>query len=466
MRTRRESSGTVWRDILARLRPHVARVAPPTAPVDHAGRKNLLLLIQLRWIAVAGQILSILIVRYGFGAALPLPEMAGVIAALVSLNLASLLRLYRRARVTNLELFAALLFDVAALTLQLYLSGGVDNPFAPLFLLQVTVGAVLLEAWSTAALLGFAILCFTALTRVHRTLELPAGGGSVFDPQTLGLLVCFVINAVLLVVFVTRINRNARERDERLAFLRQRAAEEDHIVRMGLLASGAAHELGTPLSTLSIILGDWQRMPRLMGDPELSGEITAMRAEVARCKSIVTGVLLAAGEARGESAAVTRLFAFLDDLAEDWHQTRPQARLVYENLCDEDLPIVSESTLRQGVFNVLDNAFEVSPDWIRFVASCEGETLVLSVTDQGPGFVPEVLSQIGRPYRSTKERLAGGLGLFLVFNVVRKLGGTVVARNRRGGGAEIEMSLPLASLAIESSDEEDLDDVDEPDAKR
>ena len=86
----------------------------------------------------------------------------------------------------------------------------------------------------------------------------------------------FVLNAALLVVFVTRINRNLRERDAQLADLRQRAAEEEHIVRMGLLASGAAHELGTPLATLSVILGDWRRMPDFAADPELAEEIDEM----------------------------------------------------------------------------------------------------------------------------------------------------------------------------------------------
>jgi two-component system sensor histidine kinase RegB len=441
------------------LRPAVARPATP-APVDQAGRKNLLLLIQLRWFAVAGQVLSILVVRYGFGSDLPLEPMAGVIAALVALNLVSLVRLRRRKRVTNVELFASLVFDVVALTAQLHLSGGADNPFAPLYLLQVTVGAVLLEAWSTGVLVALAILCFTALTRFYRPLDLLAlDGTGLVDPQTLGMLICFVLNAVLLVVFVTRINRNARERDERLAFLRQRAVEEDHIVRMGLLASGAAHELGTPLSTLSIILGDWRRMPELTADPEIASEIDAMRAEVARCKSIVTGVLLAAGETRGESAAVTTLLAFLDGLAADWRATRPQAGLVYENRVETDLSIVAESTLRQGVFNVLDNAFEVSPHRIAFTASREGNTLVLEVADEGPGFSPDILAEVGRPYRSTKDRRAGGLGLFLVFNVVRKLGGTAEAGNRPAGGARIEMRLPLASLVIDDMDEgEDGDD--------
>jgi two-component system sensor histidine kinase RegB len=321
---------------------------------------------------------------------------------------------------------------------------------------------VLLKPWSTWTMVAITGACFAGLALTTNPLELPLdhdlGLGSHYIQ---GMLLCFGLNAALLVVFITRIGRNLRARDSRLADLRQRAAEEEHIVRMGLLASGAAHELGTPLSTLSIILGDWRRMPALTADPELSGEIDAMRAEVARCKSIVTGVLLAAGEARGESAGATTLFRFLDGLAADWRATRPGVNLVYANEVDEDWAIVAESTLRQGVFNVLDNAVEASPRWLCFTAHRDGETLVLRVLDEGPGFPSEILAQIGRPYQSTKERRAGGLGLFLVFNVVRKLGGHVSVRNRESGGAEVELRLPLATLAIEDEDVEDEDGEDD-----
>ncbi|NWM54803.1 sensor histidine kinase, partial [Escherichia coli] len=102
-------------------------------------------------------------------------------------------------------------------------------------------------------------------------------------------LICFALIAVLLVLLITRIARNLREGDAERAAIRQRAAEEDHIVRMGLLASGAAHELGTPLSSLSVILGDWQRMPRIAADRDLAQDIADMQAEVARCKTIVSG---------------------------------------------------------------------------------------------------------------------------------------------------------------------------------
>jgi two-component system sensor histidine kinase RegB len=217
---------------------------------------------------------------------------------------------------------------------------------------------------------------------------------------------------------------------------------------MGLLASGAAHELGTPLASLSVILGDWRRMPAFASDPELSQDLSEMETSLQRCKTIVTGILLSAGEARGEGSAPTTVAAFLTALVEEWRTTRPSATLYFRNAFGADMPIVSDIALKQAIFNVLDNAAEVSRDWIELTAERNGDTLVLLVTDRGPGFSREVLPHVGKPYQSTKGRPGGGLGLFLVVNVVRKLGGVVTAHNRANIGAAVKLELPLATLAI------------------
>jgi two-component system sensor histidine kinase RegB len=410
----------------------------------------MLQLIQLRWIAVVGQIVTILVVHYVFRIELPLAAMAAVIACLIALNLGTLYRRRTLSSVSNGELLSGLLLDVAALTGLLYLSGGASNPFIFLYPLQVTLGAMLLDAWSTWTMVAATSLCFAGLTMFYVPLRVPGGGiAELFQLHILGMLICFVLDAVLLVIFMSRINRILRARDARLADLRQRAAEEDHIVRMGLLASGAAHELGTPLATLSVILGDWRRMAVFRDDPELLQEIGDMQAEVQRCKTIVTGILLSAGEARGESPAVTTVTAFLDELVEDWHETRAPACLQYDKSFTEDREIVSDSALKQIICNVLDNALEVSPQWVALAATQEGETLALTVKDRGPGFAPEMLERFGKPYQSSKGRPGGGLGLFLVVNVVRKLGGRVTADNAPDGGAVVTLYLPLAALSIE-----------------
>src|SRR6266704_2145702 len=376
-----------------------ARSAQNGVPVfdDSTGLENMRQLLQLRWIAVVGQIATIAVVNFGFDIRLPLRQMSVVLLCLVAFNIGSLLRWRAHHAVTNGELFLALLVDVTTLTAQLYLSGGATNPFAFLYLLQVILGAVLLRAWSVWTMVAITGACFTGLTFFYRPLALP--GDYYGRPYIEGTLICFALNAALLVIFITRINRNLRARDAHMADLRERAAEEEHIVRMGLLASGAAHELGTPLSTVSVILGDWRRMPSIAADAQLLEEIDEMQAQVQRCKSIVSGILLSAGEARGDSPVATTIRTFLDDLVKEWRETRPVTQFTYENRFGDDLSIVSDSAIKQMIHNVLDNALEASPRWVGLDVDREGDALRLTISDSGPGFPAEMLAQLGKPYQ-------------------------------------------------------------------
>ena len=419
-------------------------------PDKLAGRNNLLQLIQLRWLAVAGQLVTILAVHFALDVPLPLGEMLGLLAALALFNALCWLRSVATWRISDVELMAGLVVDLAVLSGQLYFAGGVTNPFIFLYLLQVAVASVLLRPWHAWTVVGLASLCFIGLTQWHRPLRLSGlEGAALSAPYVGGLLLCFLLNAALLVTFIVRIERNLRQRDARLADLRQRAAEEEHIVRMGLLASGAAHELGTPLATLSVILGDWSRMAPFAGEPELREEIEEMQTQLQRCKTIVSGILLSAGEARGEAPVQTTLHAFLDELVAHWRHTRPAtAGLHFDREGLPDLPIISDFALRQMIDNVLDNALEAAPQAApRLVAGCDDDDeLQLLVQDEGPGFAPAMLERFGKPYQSSKGRAGGGLGLFLAVNVARALGGRISARNRPEGGAEVEITLPLAAL--------------------
>lgn len=439
--------------------PLSLRGAAP-GPDQAAGHKNLQQLIQLRWLAVFGQVVTIEVVHYGMGIALPIERMMAVVIGLVGFNILSLLRWRTRRPVTSAALLSALLVDVAALTAQLWLSGGATNPFAFLYLLQVILGAVLLPAWATWTMVVVTMLCFAGLAAWAPPLALPPDHDKgLASPYVLGTLVCFALNGALLVTFITRIVGNLRERDHRLAALRQRAAEEDHIVRMGLLASGAAHELGTPLSTLAVILGDWQHLPHFSSEPELATDVAEMQAQVARCKAIVSGILLSAGEARGESSSATTVAHFLDGVVQDWRRRRPDAVLAYDNRFGQDLRMVSDSALKQMIGNVLDNALEASTEAgsraVHLLADRVDDALVLTVHDHGPGFAPQMLRQVGKPYQSSKGRPGGGLGLFLVLNVARTLGGSVVARNRPEGGAELRITLPLQAVTLPEEDAPD-----------
>ncbi len=376
-------------------------------PADDAtGLANMQQLVQLRWIAVVGQIITICGVHFLFRIHLPIEQMLIVLICLSLFNILGMLRRHLHHRVSNGELFFALIVDVATLTVQLYLSGGATNPFIFLYLLQVILGAVLLRAWAVWAMVALTGACFIGLTLAYRPLPLPLYASGVLSQSYMaGLLMCFALNAALLVIFITRINRNLRARDTRLAALRERAVEEKLIVRMGLLATGAAHELGTPLSTMSVILGDWRHMPLLA--------------------------------------------AFIDGLVNDWRAMHPGGEFSYVNHFGADMAIVSDSAIQQMIYNVLDNAFEASPHWVGLDVTRNGAILKLVVTDKGQGFAPLMLAQLGKPYHSSKGRPGAGLGLFLVANVARTLRGSVAARNLAAGGAAVTITLPLKSLELE-----------------
>ena len=414
------------------------------AHADSAPTENMRQLVQLRWIAVVGQFVTILAVDVGLGVPLPLGLMLGVVVLLALANVAGTMLLSRH-RVTNVEIMLALLLDMGALTAQLYLSGGANNPFISFYLLQVVLGAILLEVWSVWVLVGVASLSYAGLTIGSRPLVYPPGLASeIGDLQTLGAWISFALTAALLGLFTTRIIRNLRARERYLADLRQHAAEEDGIVRMGLFASGAAHELGTPLASLSVILSDWRRMPKLASDAELAGELQEMQAEVQRCKAIVTDILHSAGEPRGEAMGAVRAQDFLDEAAATWRPTHAGVPLDYRCEALGAAAMVAGASLRQAIWNLLDNAAEASPAGIGLAATRTGDTLTMSVVDDGPGFSAAQLASIGKPYQSSKG--AGhGLGLFLSTNVARRLGGRLEVANRDGGGAEVRLIVPLAA---------------------
>ncbi|MCP3733880.1 ATP-binding protein [Sphingomonas sp. RP10(2022)] len=424
--------------------PHATR-QPSPAPEDAAAR-NMRQLVLLRWLAVSGQLATILTVHYVFGIALPIAPMIVVLVALVMVNVMTWLG-HPDWPVTNFQLFATLVCDVVALSVQLYLSGGATNPFVSLYLLQVVMGAVLLHAWSSWALVGLTSAAFATVALVSPPLALPPWFATTLSPAYLLALWCnFVLAAVLLVWFVTRIAANLRERDAHLAGLRERAVEEDQIVRMGLLASGAAHELGTPLASIAVLLGDWKGEPLIRGDARLAAEVDEMQAEVMRCKTIVSGILFAAGEVTGEAPERTTLRRFLSGIVAAW-----PGRVAFADDLGEDRPIVADRALGQVLTNLLDNAAEAGARDIVFAATVDGDTLVLTVGDDGSGFPAAVLASLGRPYNTSKDRRGAGLGLFLATNVLRTLGGTLAARNRPGGGAETVLRLPIDALALEAA---------------
>ena len=200
-----------------------------------------------------------------------------------------------------------------------------------------------------------------------------------------------------------------------------------------------------------MVLGDWRRMPEITDHPPLVEEVEEMQAAVQRCKAIVTGILLSAGEARGEAPEVTNVRDFVDGIAADWRAANPGMPL----RCDfgpHDYPrIIADPVIRQAVGNLLDNAREAGATYIDLLVGRDSHSINIAVRDNGSGFSQDMLADFGKPYRSSKGKDGHGLGLFLVVNVIRKLGGSVSASNGADGGALILLRLPLGTVALEET---------------
>lgn len=421
-----------------------------------ANRRTLALLVRLRWLAVAGQALTIAVLHFGFGLRLPLLPMAAVLLTQCLLNLTSQSQARRGIPVTERGILALLLLDVLALAVQLGLSGGTTNPFISLFLLHIILGAMLSGARAAWVLTGFSALAWMVLSRVFLPLELPhdhgtghdyGHGGDFLDLHLWGMFICFLLAAALMVWAITQIRDTLAERDTALAALRLQRSEEDHLVHIGLLASGAAHELGSPLATISVILGDWAQEPAIRQSPALDSDLAEVTTQLARCKSIITGVLASSGAARSEGATRGDPAVFFDQALRDWRALHPGQAPAYRNDLAPGQTAILDLSLRQALFNLLENAETAGPGTGALHIFREGELVTLRVTDRGPGFAPEILAAPARPWNSTSAREGAGLGLFLCHNAARRFGGSLSLRNLSTGGAEAVMRLSLWPVA-------------------
>ena len=435
------------------LNGNAAQLAPST--------KNLKRLLVLRNIEILGQILAVLGVRYGLDTHLPLAPMLAVTAFLAAANALTWWRLRQAWPVADAEFFAQLLADVLALTALLFFSGGSTNPFVSLYLLPLTIAAAVLPArytWATAVL---TVACYTLLLFVYIPLPLPGeicsteatghmhlGGEDDFGRHVLGMWFNFVLSAGLISFFVVKMAGSIRERDRQLAEAREQSLRDERIVALGTLAAGAAHELGTPLATMAVITRELQH--EHTGDPELSGSLDLLRAQVESCKRILSNMLASAGQARVEHAGRQTADGFLAGLLDSWQLMRPEVVVSADWQSPRPAPeIVADETLAQAVMNLLNNAADASPQAVEIAARWDDKALTLEIRDRGPGLTPEVAARAGEAFFTTKGGEGFGLGLFLTNATIERFGGKVQMFNREGGGACVQVILPLAYLREE-----------------
>ncbi|MGH8500873.1 MAG: ATP-binding protein [Gammaproteobacteria bacterium] len=401
----------------------------------------------LRNIAIAGQALTVAWVHYGLAMRLPLAAIASVIGALALFNVLARWRLTRAFPVTDIEIFLQLTVDVAALTALLYLSGGASNPFVSLYLLPLIIVAITLPLIYTGLMTTLTITAYTWLMFWAVPLPTHHGAASDFDLHLLGMWFNFMLSAALVVVFITRMAVELRERDRQLAAAREEHLRSERIVALGTLAAGAAHELGTPLSTMAVISKELQRECAHL--PKVTAELECLRDQVNICKQSLTRLVEASGHERAEAAKAISVEGFLNELLEQWRIMRPAVPVNTDWAGQRPAPMIAAGQmLAQTLTNLFNNAADASPDGVEVKSRWSDTEWCIEIRDRGPGVTPEVAPRAGVAFITTKAPGAGlGVGLVLANATVERLGGRIRLFNRAGGGALTQVSLPLAALA-------------------
>ena len=423
-----------------RLREHHASSAP--------ARDHLRQLALLRAIAIAGQIVTVPFVSGVLEIPLPLAPLAAGIGFLALFNLATWFRLGLRQPVSDGELFAQILVDVAVLTELLYFTGGAANPFATMYVLPLTVAAAALPwacTWSVAAVAGacYLLLMFFSTPLMH-------ANGEPLEHRLFiaGMGINFVITVGLIAYFVARITDTLREHERLLAQARENDLNNERIVQLGALAVGAAHELGTPLSTMAVVVKELQG--RWRKRPELLGELSVISDQIELCKGALSNLVASAGHTRMDGGGKLALDEFLKAVVEDCRLMRP--KVVVRCQWDGMLPapeIVAEQTLRQAILNLLNNAADASPEQVDVEGEWNARELRIRISDRGRGVPPEAAEKIGRLFVTTKPPGTGhGVGFALSRAVIGRFGGSVSLSNRPERGACTEVRLPLAPFLV------------------
>jgi two-component system sensor histidine kinase RegB len=259
----------------------------------------------------------------------------------------------------------------------------------------------------------------------------------------------FLLSALIVAFFVGRMAMALRARELELARAREAALRNEQILALGTLAAGAAHQLGTPLSTMAVVVRELELQHG--GNLELAADLSVMRQQIDNCKAILSQLVAAAGHSRGEGGEGIALDAYLDRIIDEWRVLRPAAKVATYLQAARAAPrILADRTLEYAVLNLLNNAADASPDGVEVRGTWDDRQCTVDILDRGPGLDAGAAQRIGQPFYTTKTDRGGmGIGVFLSNATVERYGGKVELTNREGGGARTRIHLPLTRLLVE-----------------
>jgi len=392
-------------------------------------------LVLLRWFGIAGQLTTLAVVGLLLGYPLPWGPALAAIGASAMLNV-GLVTLYpRQARLAGREALLHLSFDLVQLGVLVFLTGGLANPFVTLLLVPVTVASALLSARATAAVVLLAVLILVA--HWNWALPLPWGGADFRLPETyrLGILTAQVFGLGFLAVYVWRISAEGRRQAQALAATQTALEREAKMSALGSLAAAAAHELGGPLGTITLVARELE--DALGNDPDFGDDIRLLNQEAKRSRDILVGLARRA-EAEDPFPRLS-MAALLREIARPYEGDKAIA--VETSEAAAPLMVRRSPELLHGLANLVSNAARHAGSRVVLRADVAGAEVAVTVADDGPGFDPALLPKLGEPFLGPSRSGSGGtgLGIFIATTLLERTGGRIAFANAPNGGAKVEI---------------------------
>jgi two-component system sensor histidine kinase RegB len=422
---------------------------------ERPGRLRLDTLIRLRWLAVAGQTIAVVVVEWLLEFSLPLGPCLVAITASAWLNVVLRLRYPASKRLSDGEAFLYLGYDVLQLAVLLYLTGGLQNPFAFLFLVPVMVSAASLEPRVTLALGGVVLTISVYLAIDHWPLPWSEEGFRAPILYVVGIWCALASSMLFMGLYAFRVAAEARQLSDALMATELVLAREQHISQLDGLAAAAAHELGTPLATIALVAKELERA--LGAENEHADDIRLLREQIGRCRDILAK-LTSLGE-EGDVHFDRMPFSHLiEEVVEPHRDFGIEVAVDISGYGDE--PVGRRNPgLIYGVGNLVENAVDFAKTRVDIVARWSETEVSLAITDDGPGFPPDIMDRLGEPYVTTRGRDARrgvegdynvglGLGFFIAKTLIERTGASLTLGNRipPETGAEVRIVWPREAL--------------------
>lgn len=409
------------------------------APVQllSATRQNLWRLTFIRILVLAAQAGSVGVAYWT--ELLPLPWLALCITLGCSMVLCVLtaVRLRTSWPVTELEYAVQLACDLLIHSALLYFSGGSTNPFVSYYLVPLTIAAVTLPWLYSLILTGIALTAYTLLLVQFYPLEtFPLSREKM---QIYGMWLSFALAAAVITFFAAKMAEELRRQEQWRAVRREEGLRDQQLLAVATQAAGAAHELGTPLATMSVLI---KEMRQDHSDPALQDDLSVLQDQVKLCKDTLQQLVRAAEANRRLAVEDQEVTFWLDEALNRWHLMRPEASYRFQRLGQGNIPrLAPPPDLTQALLNLLNNAADACPEGLEVRLDWNTEDIVISIRDHGPGVPLAIAEQIGKPFFTTKGK-GFGLGLFLSKASVTRAGGSVKLYSHEEGGTLTELRLP------------------------